>query len=250
MTMEEVRKLVVLSDELLDAHQLESDGPPEDPLDLVWRAYALLEEAGSAIFRLSGGWTDRACNRTFGVRRSPIEMAIGEFDLFKDDPALLYMDIHTSQFYVIYSRTDEEWTHWQISPEGAWEKVDREAIWDATSWWLWNGKLHRAIRSILMGGSSEGISIEETADGNLRLSIILDESYVHMWDWTGRDSLDLTLVLDPETFALAGYTWEVHGNPDAAFGQCLTYREAATDGRLGVDIVVPEEIYSTLAGSN
>ena len=246
--MEEVRELVVLSDELLDAVQFNSDGPPDDPLDLLWRAYVSLEEAGSASFRLSGGWTDRACNLTFGVRRGPLEMAIGEFGLFKDDPALLYLDIHTSQFYVIYSRTDQEWTHWQLSPEGAWEKVDRETIWDATSWWLWNGKLHAAIRSILMDGTAEDIGIDETADGNLRLQVTLDKSYVHMWDWTGRDSLDLTLVLDPEAFALVGYTWEVHRNSDATPGQCLTYREVATDGRLGIDIPVPEAIHNKLAG--
>ena len=228
--------------ELLDDPQVESDGTPDDPLGLVWRAYVALEQAGSASFRLSGGWTDRACNQTFGIRRGPIEMSIADFGLFSDDPALLYLNIHSAQFYVIYSRRDREWTHWQLSPEGTWEKVDRETIWDATSWWLWNGKLHRAILTVLMDGLPEDISVDKTADGNLRLQVTLDESYVNMWDWTGRDSLDLALVLDPETFALVGYTWELHKNPGANPGSCLTYKEVATDGRLGVDIAVPEAI--------
>ena len=249
MSMDDVRRLVVFTDELLGYSQVKSGGTADDPLELVWRAYARLEEAGSASFRLSGGWTDRACTHTFGVRRGPIEMSIGDFRLFKDDPALLYLNLHTTQFYVIYSRTDQEWTHWQLSPEGAWEKVDRETIWDATSWWLWNGKLHRAIRSLLMDGSSEDIGIDETADGNLRLQVTLDESYVYMWDWTGRDSLDLTLVLYPETFALAGYTWELHRNPDVHSGPCLTYQEVATDGRLGVKIDVPEKVRTELTAA-
>ena len=232
MSMDDVRKLVVLSDELLDAPQVELEGRPADPLELAWRAYARLEEAGSASFRLSGG----ECSHTFGVRRGPIEIAIGDFRLFKDDPALLHLNIQPRQFYVAYSRTDQEWTHWQLSPEEAWEKVDRETIWYATSWWLWNGKLHAAIRSLLMDGSSEDISVDETADGNLRLQATLDQSYANMWDWTGRDSLDLTLVLDPETYALVGYAWEMHKTPGADPGACLTYREVATDGRLGIKI--------------
>ena len=158
MTMSEVRELVVISDELLDY-----DPSPawDDPMDLVWRAYVALEEAGSASFRLTGG----ECRHTFGAKRGPIEMAIGNFRQFKSDPALLHLNIHPRQFYVAYSRTEQEWTHWQLSPEGAWEKVDRETIWYATSWWLWNGKLHAAIRSLLMDGSSEDISVDETADG-------------------------------------------------------------------------------------
>ena len=165
MSMEDVRKVIVLTDELADYPEVDSDASYDDPLDLVWRTYVALEEAGSVSFLLSGGWTDRACNYTFGVRRGPIEMSIGDFGLFKDNPALLYLNLHTTQFYEIYSRTDQEWTHWQLSPEGAWQKVDRETIQDATSWWLWIGKLHAAIRSVLMDGSPEDISVDKTNDG-------------------------------------------------------------------------------------
>ena len=213
MSMDNVREVIVLTDELLDYPVVESDATPLDPLALVWRAYIALEEAGSASYRLSGGWPDRACNYTFGVRRGPIKLSIGDFRPFHDNPALLYLNIHTTQFYVIYSRTDQEWTHWQLSLEGTWQRVDQETIWDATFGWTWNGRLHRTIRSVLMDGSPEDISVDETADGNLRLQVTLDESYVNMWDWTGRDSLGLTLVLDPKTYLLVGYTWELHKKP-------------------------------------
>ena len=232
MSMADVRKVIVLTDELLDYPKVESYASHDDPLDLVWRTYVALEEAGSASFRLSGG----ECGRTFGVRRGPIEMSIGDFSVFKDDPALLYLNIHPRQFYVTYSREDEEWTHWRLSPQGTWEKVARATISGASPWWLWNGKIHRAIRSVLVDGSPEDISVDETPDGNLLLQVTLDDSYVNMWDWTGRDSLDLALVLDPKTYALVGYRWELHKTPDANPYACLTYREVATDGRLGVDV--------------
>ena len=249
MSMDNVREVIVLTDELLDYPVVESDAAPLDPLDLVWWAYIALEEAGSASYRLSGGWTDRACSYTFGVRRGPIELSIGDFRPIKDDPAQISLDFHTSQFYIAFSRKDAEWLHWQLSPGGTWEKVEREIVVDASSYWLWNGRLHRTIRSVLMDGSPEDISVDETADGNLRLQVTLDESYVNMWDWVGIDSLDLTLVLDPKTYLLVGYTWEMQKNPDANPGSCLAYREVATDGRLRVDITVPEVIRNELAAT-
>ena len=227
--MGEVRRVVVLSDELLD-YQRET---PADPLDLVWRAYVALAE-DFASFRLSGGWVDRGCDVTFGVRRGPIEVSFGDLSVFADDPALIYLDFHATQFYIVYSPEDGDWIHWQSSPGGTWQKVDGEVVVDASSYWLWNGKLHRAIRSVIMDASPEDISVDETADGNLRIHVTLDESYLNLWEWDPIDkSLDLTLVVDPDTFALEGYTWELHRNPDVYTGSCLTYKEVATDGRLG-----------------
>ena len=250
MSMDEIRRVVVLNDELLDYPAAESDEIPANPLDLVWRAYVALAEAGSASFRLSGGWVDRACNHTFGVRRGPIELSIGDFNVFRDDSALIHLDFHTTQFYIVYSREDAEWTHWQPSPGGAWQKVDREVVVDASSYWLWNGKLHRAIRSVLMDASPEDMTVDTTIDGNLRIHVTLDDSYLNLWEWNPIDkSLDLTLVVDPGTFALKGYTWELHRDPDVHSGACLTYKEVATDGRLGVEIDVPESIRNELAAS-
>ena len=245
MTMSEVQDMIVFSDELLNDAVTNGD----DPLDLMWRAYvALAEDAGSASFRLSGGWIDN-CSYTFGVRRGPIELSMGDFRLFGDDPALLHLAFHTTQFYIVYSRRDAKWTHWQVSPSGTWEKVDRETVEEASSYWLWNGKLLATIRSVLWDGSPKDIVVVETTDGSLRLQVTLDHSYVNMWDWTGIDSLDLTLVLDPESFVVISYTWELHRNPAANPNSCLTYKEVATDGRLGVEIDVPESIRNQLAAS-
>ncbi len=240
LTMDAVRQLVVPTEELLDYPLIESEAAPDDPLDLIWRAYVELERAGSASFRLSGGWTgDATCNQPFGVRRGPIEMSIGDFSLTGDwpdlDPALVHLDFGTSRFLI--RREDGEWLHWWLSPGGAWEMVYGEAVVTASSYWLWNGKLLTTLRSVLWDGSSEDIRVEETADGNLRLQVTLDHSYVYMWEWGPIDkSLDLTLVVDPKTFAVVGYTWELHRDPDVHSGPCLTFKEVATDGRLGVDM--------------
>ena len=176
MSMADVRKVIVLTDELLDYPEVESYASHDDPLDLLWRTYVALEEAGSVSFRLSGG----ECGRTFGVRGGPIEMAIGDFTVFKDDPALIFLGFHTDEFYIVFSQGDGEWAHWRHISGATWEKVERETVVDASSYWLWNGKLHRGILSVLKGGLPEDISVDETLDGNLRIHVTLGESYVNL----------------------------------------------------------------------
>ena len=235
MSMDDVREVIVLTDELLDYPEVELDGTPDDPFDTLWRTYVALQEAGSASFRLSGGWIDRGCNKPFGVRRGPIEMSMGDFEVLRDGPALVHLDFGTSRFLIRYE--DGEWLHWWLSPGGDWEMVHGNAVETASSYWLWNVKLHRAIRSVLMDAAPESIAVDETADGNLRIHVTLDHSYVNLWEWDPIDkSVDFTLVVDPKTFAIVGYTWELHKDPGMRSDPCLTYKEVATDGSLGVDM--------------
>ena len=247
MTMEEVREVIVLDDELLDAPRATSE--QREPIDLIWRAYVALAEADSASFRLSGGWIDRHCGLTFGVRRGPIEMKIGDFTPLRDDSALIYLNLQPAQFFIRYSPEDNEWRHWQLSAGGTWQEVERQVLVDASSYWLWEGKLLRTLRSLIMDGVPDTATVEETADGNLVVKATLaPSSHANMWNNWGAewDRVSLTLVLAPATAEIVGYTWESRFDPAANPGGCLVYREVATDGQIGVDIVVPDSIQNDL----
>ena len=252
MTMEEVRQVIVLDDELLDAPQAADE--PREPLDLIWRAYVALAEADSASFQLSGGWIERHCGLTFGVRRGPIEMKIGDFTPLRDDSALIYLNLRPAQFFIRYSPEDNEWRHWQLSAGGTWQEVERHVLVDASSYWLWEGKLLRTLRSLIMDGVPDTATVEKTADGNLVVKATLaPSSHVNMWNNWGVewDRVSLTLVLAPATAEIVGYTWESRFDPAANPFGCLVYREVATDGQIGVDIAVPDSIQDELdkAGS-
>ena len=248
MTMEEVRQVIVLNDELLDAPQAAIK--PREPLDLIWHAYVALAEADSASFRLSGGWIERHCGHTFGVRRGPIEMTIGDFRPFGDDSALIYLNLQPAQFFIRYSPEDGEWRHWQLTEDGTWEQVERQVVVDASSpRWLWHGNLLRTLRSLIMDGVPDTATVEETADGNLVVKATLaPSSHMNMWDsWDAEgDRVSLTLVLDPAKAEIVGYTWEARSDPAANPGGCLVYREVATDGQIGVDIAIPDAIRNQL----
>ena len=252
MTMEQVRQVIVLDDELLDGPQAKAES--RAPLDLVWRAYVALAEADSASFRLSGGWIERHCGHTFGIRRGPIEVKIGDFRTFRDDATLIYLNLQPAQFFIRYSPEVGEWLHWQLSGDGTWQRVQRQAVVDASSYWLWNGKLLRTLRSLIMDGVPDDATVEETADGNIVVKATLaPSSHVNMWHkWDSEgDRVILTLVLAHVTAEIVGYTWEGRSDPAANPGGCLVYREVATDGQIGVEIDVPDSIRDELneAGS-
>ena len=245
MTMQEVEALIVFRDELLDRSELE---PITDPMQMLWRAMVSLYENRTAGYHLSGGYIDRQCGRTFGVRRGPLPFKVGRFRVWGDDPALLYFHDHVHEFYIHYSEPSNEWQrHTRPLKGGEWKSLSHTELDDLTHWWLWNGKLHRSLRSIVQDGSAEDITVDTTDDGNISLHVTMDESYVslRLWGEGWRvKTVDLTLTLNPETFAIQGYRWLLRDDPPTDYPDypCLTYEELATDFHLGVEIELPDDI--------
>ena len=173
---------------------------------------------------------------------------IGRFRLWADDPALLYFHDHVNEFYIHYSEPSNEWQrHVRPLNGGEWKSLSHDELDGLTHWWLWNGKLHRSLRSILQDGSAEDITVDTTDEGNISLSVKMDESFVNLRLWGEGwrvKSVDFTLTLDPQTFAIRAYKWVLRDEPpsDHPDYPCLTYEELATDFELGVEIALPDDI--------
>lgn len=245
MTMQEVRQLIVFRDELLDSPEPE---PITDPMQMLWRAMVSLYDSRTAGYNLSGGYTDRQCGRTFGVRRGPLPFKMGRFRVWGDDPALLYFHDHRNEFYLHYSEPNNEWQrHTRPLAGGEWNLISFQKVQEITQWWPVNYKLHRSLRSILQDGSAEDITVDTTDDGNISMHVTMDDSYVNLRLWGEGwrvKTVDLTLTLDPATFAIKGYHWVLKDEPPADYPDypCLTYEEVATDFELGVELKLPDDI--------
>ena len=223
MRMSHVEQLIVFSDELLD----EPAPGPTDAISLLWDAYVGLVEADSATFLLSGSNRGNGCSYSFG-RRRPLVWSIEEFRPFKDDPALVHLQVNQDLFRV--QRTSDGRTYWR-QVDGEWESVDTSVVADATDWWWWSGKLLRTMRSVLMEADPADIAVQTKPDGDYVLSVVLDNSYTSMWDWKTAVSLRFALTLDVASHQVKGYEWERTGKVHPR--RCITYKEVATDGLVG-----------------
>ena len=123
MTMPEVEELIVFRDELLDPPQLEEPNGYE----MVRSAYAALQEAGSASFRIRGSWLDQSCEGDFGW------MGYEMTDLGVLRANLVHLYDVPGEFYLIYSEDGGEVEVWGYSTRG-WQLVDLEEIYARTAW--------------------------------------------------------------------------------------------------------------------
>ena len=242
MTMHQVHDLIVFDDELLDGASTKKT----NPMDMIWRAYGTLEEAGSIEYRIRGGWTDRQCNLLFGNRRGPVIVRLGEFRPIRGEPIHLHFDDRRNRFFVQWSLRDREWQHFQYrASQEEWCRVPRSTVVEATNWWLSHDKLHRTIRSLLMDGDPRDISVTTDAHRNIVLRAILNHSYVHLRSFlpNEKDYLDFVLELDPDNHTIRKFEWTLHKDPTVNPNACLTYREIGSEFELGVPLEVPKEVF-------
>ena len=238
MTIQEVESLLVFRDDLLDKPQ----SVEPNTMQMIWRTSVDLLNSGTARFKMRGGWTDQRCNFLFGSRRG---LATYEtvYDNFEDEPPLVHIDDHTSHIYIAWSEEAGEWRHW-TKDDGAWKMVERNAITDATNWWVWNGKLTKTLRSLINDGSTDDIKIIDRSNGTITLEATLDKSYPTLWNWEENDEVELELTLDDTAYTLQGYKWRrIRKQPT---GGCDTYEEEASMAEIGIKVEIPESIRKEL----
>ena len=243
MTMEEVRALVVLRDELLDAPRAQE----LDALGMLWRASISLTNAGTVRFKARGGWRTGGCNFTFGVRRGRATIALGDLGYFLGYPRIAHFTDHNVNFIQIWTNATGEWRwHRWMEKAGTWESVEWKEVTDATYWSIWSARLHHTMRSLLNDFRPGGITIAGRSNGTVTLRATLDHTYPTLEEWEPhelRDTIEFQLVLDDQTYEVRGYTWR-KASPDSA--GCPSYEEEVTQVELGIDLDLPEAVRSTL----
>ena len=242
MTMEEVRALVVLRDELVDAPPAQEP----DALGMLWRASISLANAGTVRFKVRGGWRT-GCNLTFGIRRGWATLTIaskapnGTSHDFPGFARIAHFTDHNVTFTRIWTNATGEWRwHYWMENAGTWESVEWEEAADATYWAIRPSKLPDTMESLLNDFRPGGITIADRSNGTVTLRATLDHTYpTYPTTWGPRETVEFNLVLDDQTYEVKGYTWR-STNPDST--GCKTYEEEATEGELGIDLGLPEAV--------
>ena len=226
MTMAEVEERIVFADELLDP-------PAEAELDgiaIAERAYAALIEAGSARFRIEGGYRDANCTSLNFAGR----LNVG--DLAKGSARLLNFDRGYDQLVAAYS-PDTGWRYWQ-ERSGAWTLTARNIFWDETNWSASFTDPVDMLISVLRYADTEAVSVGTGASGTLELSLMLANHRSLPVSWARGAVIDIGVTLDAETYAMTGYRME-WGFDVISSSSCSLYQVTATEGQFGVDIPDP-----------
>ena len=234
MTMQEVESLIVFHDELLDNPQKKLDS-----YDVLEHTLAALQRVDTARMKVKGGWTGGTCDKRFG-KREWATLEIGNFK-YPDIPRLALLTDGHERFVIFHSDEakaidGDGWRHYWQRDGGDWKELTRNELWDSTSWWIENSKMHQAISDLLWYYDADDIKISDRTDGIITLSAEYNPSETSTFGKKD-ESRTFTLAIDENTYKVLRYEW-IHSNHE--WDYCHTYTEIGQDIQYGVDIEVPD----------
>ena len=223
ISMAEIERLIVFSEDVIDYQPKELDG-----YELALSALATLHEAGSARFELRGGWS---CAGFGGWA----DYSIGDFVRFIE--RLSHFDDGSHQKFEIIGR--ERWEVWkQIA--GQWREGEREG---------WPPDFDRApphlahsysspltmLENVLLTDADD-IIVARDVPGRVRLTVSVDNRRVWLYD-DEHANLYISILLDDETYQILEYTFRW----DFSTTSC-DYETEAFDGEYGIEIDIPDAV--------
>ena len=238
MTMDEVRQLIVFRDKLIDDPQTEPDS-----YEIIEQTFAVLRNAKTARMKVRGGWTGGRCKNRFGFP-DWATLEISHFLRWPDDPLIAHLRDGRNSFFLFYSdeaatADGDGWQHWQKNL-GNWKLISWEELWDSTSWWVRNSKLHWTLSTALQYQSADDIELVERSDGKMTIKIEFNPTEFAIYSSTTADEInEMVLTIDEMTHKVERFTW-IHRDGDTDY--CHTYTEEATDIEYGVEIDIPDAV--------
>ena len=238
MTMTMVESLIVFRDELLDSPQMELDS-----YETLERAFAALQDAGTARMKVRGGWSGGGCEDERFGHPNWATLELGHFWQWPNDPLLAHLKDGANAFFIFHSNEaanagENGWQHWGKSARG-WKQISRRQLSNDTAWWIKNSKPHWTLSVVLYNQSADDIRIAEKSDGKISMEIEFNPTeFVSSWRLAD-ETLEMMLVIDEETYKIESYTWTWHyGNRN----YCSTYSEEVKDFEYGIEIEIPDAI--------
>ena len=229
MTAEDIEPLIVFREDLLDSPPASLDG-----YELARSAFGALQEADSARFKISGGWTGSNCNELFGWA----DYEITDFDPSHANVTRLK---DGNQHYFLIDPTDEsgDWEYWS-EVSGQWLRVDHDAVFDNTNWRLGFSTPHQVLASVLFFAGPDDITISRDRERLITLRVTLKDAYIVL-PWSMGETLEVVLTLDEGTHEMIEYNvaWHFNVSPEVS---CPVYTINAVSGEYGLEVRIPDGI--------
>ncbi len=230
MTMAEVERVLVFADELLDP----PSAADETGVQLAKRAYVAFVEAGSARFRVQGGWAGgRGCRgHTFAG-----SLAIGEFG--NGNPNIVHFDSNARSIFFRYFES-AGWRYWRQT-HGAWQETTIGAIYDEANWRDGFTDPVDMLISVIRYAGSGAIAVTRGPSGQAEMTVTLNNALALPLLWASSATLQVSIILDTQTYEVSQY--EMRWQFDVGSrNSCPAYAVTATNGDYSVEIPIPDAI--------
>ena len=230
MTSEDIEPLIVFREELLDS----PPAPEPDGYELMRSAFAALQEADSARFRVRGAWSGSNCEATFGwadLEIADFSEGFAKITRFKDG------DTH---FFVIGPGDGGGDVEFWSERDGQWEEVGADDVDSDTNWRLDFSIPHAMLASALFFSDADDIVVSRGTDGLIILSAALDDAFIVL-PWSGGETLEVEMTLAEDTLKILEYDfkWTFDVPPESP---CTSYTTMAVDGEYRVGVQIPDAI--------
>lgn len=232
MTMDQVRQVIALQDEVLD--YVATRDADLTPLEMLREAFRILQNAGSASWRMEGGWRGARCEKSFG--RADYTIA----ELYAYGPNLTRFFAGSDRILLLGR---EDWSR----EAGEWLLDDPE-FWRRTVWRTGFSLIHNLILSALYYSDDDDFRISTVISGETTLRF-LSERTITKSPWYRSAELRGRITLDSRTLHIKAYEMDWLFDVTRS-NSCDRFVIRTSDGQYGVPIEVPDEVYERTTSGN
>ena len=231
MTMEEVGE-VVLTEALLDDPPTAT--PERSDMDLVRDAYSKLQQAGTARWRVDGGWAGAGgCDHSFGGADLTVA------DLGGSWARVWRFYSGSDRMYRLYG---EDWSRkaagWVRNPDD---------FWDDTHFRQGFTSVQDLLVSILYFSDEDDLRVTKR-NGETTVRVLLERSIAHP-AWARSVTLRGRFTVNDRTGVITDY--ELDWLFDViSRDSCDRYKIRAWEGEYGVEFEIPDEVYEGTSDEN
>ncbi len=228
MLFNEVGELIVFADEMLDRVEEAEITTAE----VLRRAHAKMMDAGSASYKISGGWPE--CNILF----DDAQYSIGGFRPrasrwihFNDEKIDLFLVRSQSRLQLI--------EYWALI-EGRWRQIPGTSSLKGLGFRDSFSSPLTMLSSIVVYGDGAELRVNSEDDGVLSIEISLEGADVRT-GWSLNTQLDVQLQVDTNDYTIPSYQLEWSFESEDA-NVCDSYRIEASEGEYGLGFEFPVAI--------
>ncbi len=229
MSFDDVRELIVFSDEL-------NDPPETEELSahaLLRRAHAALMDAGAMSFEVRGGWPGCTGVPTFGWAEYELGNLLPYF-------ALWYHFHDGNDRYYFVGNPLDYWSgsEWWLRRGRQWSDVGVERVSDAMTFRSELSSVLQMLSEINVFANASDYSVVYRTDKRVEIEVSLDEPNP---SWSRGLEREVRIVLDAKSFLVLEYemTWDF--NPRDR-NSCDSYEVKARSPEYGIEFNFPDAI--------